>query len=283
MRERNFKLKSARLVARRRRALITRAILTILGLVLLWTGLFFISSLKYITIDSVKVVGTSPVSSTYITETAKKLLEGRYFYTIPRSNIFFYPKRKIEQAILEAYPRIENVAVGYNNFHSIDIAVVERATSAIWCQGSTKTLSVVSKSGENCYEVDSTGMIFAPHIFVATSTDKFITLYSANSKEEPIKQNFVDAQFFQKLLNFADDLSQAGYTTKSFSERADGDFEATLYQGQRLIFSKDSDLSLVLSNLQTIVSAQDFIKAGGFSKVDYFDLRFGNKVYYKQK
>ncbi|MEK7176606.1 MAG: hypothetical protein AAB704_02205, partial [Patescibacteria group bacterium] len=57
-----------------------------------------------------------------------------------------------------------------------------------------------------------------------------------------------------------------------------------LKNGGRLIISIADDLSKVLENLETILRSDNLKKAlarGGV--IDYIDLRYGNKIFYKFK
>jgi hypothetical protein len=46
---------------------------------------------------------------------------------------------------------------------------------------------------------------------------------------------------------------------------------------------QDAVFPTVISNLQAIISDPDMGGIEGFKKVDYVDMRFGNKVFYKRK
>ncbi|MEK7145371.1 MAG: hypothetical protein AAB808_01350 [Patescibacteria group bacterium] len=62
------------------------------------------------------------------------------------------------------------------------------------------------------------------------------------------------------------------------------EYQIYLKNGGRLIISIADDLSKVLENLETILRSDNLKKAlarGGV--IDYIDLRYGNKVFYKFK
>lgn len=276
---RTHNLKSARLAKRRRNAMIWRTFFLLFCLLGVWGGIFLVSGLEAINIRSVEVSGTTSIAPTKINEIAQSFFNDRYFYTVPRTSVLFYPKRSIEDKILETFPQVVGVSVGFVNLHTIGISVVERVAIASWCQ--EKTEKDLKGGKEECFSLDNSGIIFASDSTVASTSATFVKFYSAVQKENPIRQVYTKAEYFQNLLNFAKDLSTAGFGVSKFIERPDSDFEAKLIEGARLIIGLDSDFASIVSNFKTIVSDPSFGGADGLAKVDYIDLRYGNKVYYK--
>lgn len=283
MLSRKHNFKSSRLRARRRRAAVSRAVFALVSLATLWGFLFWFSSLGAFTVRNLEIKGVVSVSPSDLAKAAQKFLAGRYFFTVSRANIFFYPKSAIEADILRTFPRIERVAVGFENFHTIGLEVAERGVSALWCQGEALALTLAASGGERCYLLDDNGLIFAPFSAAATTSPAFIRFYSAVYKENPVGQTYGSAEDFRALSVFAKNLASLSFTASLFRERPDGDFEAKLLTGQRLIFSRAADFASVLNNFHTIVSDPGFSGTGGLAKVDYIDLRYGNKVFYKFK
>ena len=282
---RTHNFKSARLQARRRKRIIGSTVLIVFCLASLWGLLFWLSGLQAITIQNIEVAGTTSVSPTDITTVAENFLAGRYFFTVPRNNILFYPKVAIEKSILKSYPQVKQVAVSFKNFHTIGISVAERHAVAWWCQNYVAS-SVVKGAGENCFLVDGSGLIFAPSPEVASTSPQFIKFYSALPKENPIGQSYLSTSTpasFDRFLGFAKNLNTLGFTVSLFRERPDTDFEAQFSGGQSIIFARDADFASVFNNFQTIVSDPNFASANTFSTIDYIDLRYGNKVFYKTK
>ncbi|MES2087441.1 MAG: hypothetical protein V4467_00415 [Patescibacteria group bacterium] len=273
MNGRTYNLKSARLKAKRRKVIIGRIILAVFFFGGLWGSVYYLSGLNFITISDVEVVGATSLATADIASTTEGFLQGRYFFTIPKSNIFFYPAKKIESTILDSYSQVAHVGVSYKNSHAITVSVIERSPKALWCQGKP----------EQCYFLDDTGLIFSPFYQMEDTSLEFITFYSAEEKAEPMKLQYVSPDYFKKLLDFAEQLSSAGFKVTAFRERPDLDFEADFSGGQKIIFARDADFSLVLKNFQTLLVSSEFSDGKVFKNVEYVDLRFGNKVYYKER
>ena len=63
----------------------------------------------------------------------------------------------------------------------------------------------------------------------------------------------------------------------------DGDMELVLEGGSRILFSRSEDLRKALENLQALLSENvlGVPKEQLSLSLDYIDLRFGNKIFYK--
>ena len=125
-------LKSGRLKARRKKAIIGRAVFTVICALSLWELIFWASGLKAFIIRDIEVVGATSIAESDVKNLAQKFLAGRYFFTIAKSNIFLYPRKEIERGIMDTFLVVGQAKVGYRNFHAINIKVVERVAGALW-------------------------------------------------------------------------------------------------------------------------------------------------------
>jgi len=88
---------------------------------------------------------------------------------------------------------------------------------------------------------------------------------------------------FHRITFFLDFLSPLGLTPTGLGADAD-EYQIQLKNGGRLIINSTDDLSIILKNLETIFRSDNLKKMlahGGI--IDYIDLRYGNKVFYKFK
>ncbi|MEK7575188.1 MAG: hypothetical protein AAB511_03080 [Patescibacteria group bacterium] len=244
-----------------------------------WGSVFLLSGHEWVTIRDVEVEGAKTIVPTEITDLAEEFLIGRYLYTASRANILLYPKGAIENKILELFPQVERVSISFKNLHAITIRLTERTPEALWCQAESST--VTKSVTEHCFVLDADGFIFAPDSILGSSTTKYLKFYSAKSKGDPIRQEYASVEYFYALLDFAKDLADSDFPVSFFRERTDTDFEAKLLVGPRLIFGRDADFVSVLSNFRAIISDPNLGGAGDLSTVDYVDLRYGSKVFYK--
>ena len=134
----------------------------------------------------------------------------------------------------------------------------------------------------DCFALDKSGLLFAPAGGV-TNSPSLVRFYSTISADNLTGQYYAPPDKFTSLLRLADNLKKLDFSVVAFRDRPDGSVEAVLSGGQRIVFTRDDDLEAVLANFKTVTSDVGFGGNAGFAKVDYIDLRFGNKVFYKLK
>ncbi|MSR78789.1 MAG: hypothetical protein EXS59_01440 [Candidatus Taylorbacteria bacterium] len=289
-------LKSARLRSRHKKIFVWKISLVLLCLVMIWTGTSWTFNRSAIVIQKFEIFGTEDVLSSDIASTAEKLLLGEYLFTIPRSSIFFYPKRNIESTILKEYPRVEKVSIGFSNFHTISISIKERGTGALWCNLlKVETGLSIEKELDDCYLLDRNGYIFEKldpsksstsevlKMMLSSHYPSVIKFYGGVTGENIIGQSYGTSVEFDAKLSFASRLEEIGLIPLLFRERSDGAEEVMLVGGTRLIFLPKAGFDTILANLLTVITDPDFGGINKADKVDYFDLRFGSKVIYRSK
>jgi hypothetical protein len=174
------------------------------------------------------------------------------------------------------------VSIRFKNFHTIDISIGERQPKALWC-GLTDPSVSLSKISNDCFVFDETGLVFASSTEAANIASGMIKFSGGLSAGNPIGQHFLSAEHLEKLFEFVKNISVLGFGITEFRVRSEGIMEAVFPGGQRLIFGNDTDLVAAVANLQAVLDDPVLGASNLFTKMDYIDLRFGNKVYYKLK
>src|SRR3989344_2359729 len=257
--------------ARRRRG---RVLIAFGFLAALATTAFGISALSYhprFAIQSIDVQGAKETRPELIrTYFEKQLFSGAYQFISP-TNIFFFAGADIERAIAAYFPRINSVKISRDALLSqaVTVAVEERGAFARWC----------TLQADECFAMDKTGFIFAP---IGSTTESFQSAYvfSGDVLGPPIGKTYARGRFIG-ILALLDRLGQAGFQSENIFAANEQDFSVRLFDGLLLRLSYGGDVEGVVNNLE-LVLASDALK-GKRSAIDYVDLRFGNRVYYKLK
>lgn len=255
---------------RRKRVLIALAVLVFAG-AMVW-GVSFISYLPRFSIFSITVSGAKEISPQLIADYAQTILHDGSYHFLSRSNIFFYPRTQIENAIVVDFPRIKSAHVSRNALLSTEmkIKVQEREAYALWCHSA------------QCYTMDEGGFMFALEEAGASSTPFTHYVFEGGIAEssEPIGQTFIKAHL-PGLLTLLKVLGQAGFTPQGAVVESDQDFSVPLGEGFILKASFGEDADALTKNLQLVLSSD--VLMGKEKEIEYVDLRFGNRVYYKLK
>ena len=244
-------------------------------------GVGYASYLSRFTVQSINVTGTHSVAPELVRNYAWTILDDGSRHYLSRTNIFLYPRTVLERAIVGYFPRIASASVSRPSYLSneLDIEVREREAFALWC----REVSV-------CYDMDEGGFIFSEH--AATSSVRANGLYvfrggvSASTTSEmttpvnPVGSSFATAHL-PGLVVLLRLLGQAGFTPLGATLESGQDFSIPLAEGFTLKASFGSDAGTLTRNLDLVLSSDAL--QGKKSELEYVDLRFGNRVYYKLK
>ncbi len=231
----------------------------------------------------------------------QNVLSGTYHYVFPRDSIFFFPENEIRAQILQQYPDISAVAIARTSLGSISIASIPRQTALVWCGENYPSVTAVvptsaSTSPEvptpttspviNCYDTDSQGVIFAiepnPTSISAETIRIYAPLAQASSSEAqvtasvPLGSHIIEAGMVPNALRFVKVIKSMGVPIVAFAIRVD---EADMYtqSGTRITYV----LGREEMAKQLAESAFPSLNLGDGS-LEYVDLRFDGKVYFKK-
>jgi len=265
------KFKSPKVVEKRRRARVNTLSLLFLGIVIVGGGLVYLSHLDKININNIKVSGNSVTSEKEIQAIASKNLAGSYLGLFPKSNSFIYPEKIIKEELLSNIKRIEDVEVGLDGFNNIFINIKERGPVAIWCQ---------NKDEEECYFLDLTGLIYSK----APKFSGNVFLKYFGEVEAPVLgKNFLKPEDFGALTSFVNLIKSMNLEIIEVSIDENEDLRGKLEEEGEIIFNLRQDFNQLLEDVRTILSDNKLKNSLEDEDIvlDYIDLRFGNKVFYK--
>lgn len=268
-------------VERRNRFLVT----WLLWLILVIASVFLLSQLshlKELSIDKVSIRGATTIARKEIFGVVAPHLEGSYLYLFSKRNVLLLRTHEIEDELKELYPRFEKVNVSRLGFDVLSVNIRERDPFGIWCNDS-----------DNCYFLDKTGFVYAPApTFVSGNT--FIEYGGGmTSSTSPSGTRFLLEEDFKNLSTLFKDLDEKGMRA-SRASMEDSSLELlvrpkiTAGIGDSATFSlfltATSSYTQTLSDLSVILDSPEFkIDVPDLAFLDYIDLRYGNKVFYKKK
>jgi cell division septal protein FtsQ len=256
---------------RRRRRRNLKLIFWVLAILVLFGVIVFLSHLSKINVSDIQVNGNVFASSNNIFLLAKENLSGSYYHLFPKSNILLYPKGQLKANILQQFPPVKTVDISSNTFSSIKINLTERKPVALWCNDSN-----------NCFFMDEDGFIF--YVAPSYSTNLYFIYSGLISADNPLGQNYLSRDRFHSMSEFIDDVKKLNLTPTSLKATDPSDFELSLNPSGKIRFNTTIALSQTLSNLATIIDQNNPPDERlDLSQIDYIDLRFGNKIYYKLK
>jgi hypothetical protein len=245
--------------------------------------LSYVSYLPKYTVNTATVEGVHTLSPKLVERYVETQLHtGAHPFFAP-NNIFLYGPRELESGVVDFFPRIRSVQVSRSALlaNVITVKVEERREFALWCTHPGKW-GEVAPAG--CYSMDDTGFIFA----TASSSSKNIfsggiavAISTTSPQENPIGRSFAPGRL-PGILAIFDRLGQIGLTPTGASIDDNGaDFVVPLTQGFDVKASFGQDTEALIRNLQLILSAE--VLKDKQADIQYIDLRFGDRAYYKFK
>jgi cell division septal protein FtsQ len=228
-------------------------------------------------IQSISVVGAQKVPAGLVSAYAQSVLHDGSHHFFSRQNIFAYPRAVIGKDIATSFPRIKSANVSRASLlaTAVTVTIAEREPYALWCADETGA----------CYVLDDSGFVFAtaegatpstPYIFKGGLT--YAMSSTSPSELNPIGHVFASSHL-PGLVVLLQLLGQAGLAPTGARVESEQDFTVVFQEGFVLKAAFGEDVG-ALARDTALVLASAPLKGKG-PQIEYIDLRFGNRVYYK--
>jgi len=297
----------SKLKKQRKKIILSKILICFFGVLIFIVALVFISRLKSLNISNIEIVGNKVIDTKVITANIQDQLSGKYFWLFPKTNILFYPASAIKKELQDNFKRIKDLNISVKNNKSLEVTLTERTAKYMWC-GDTYASDVVRQgnpgrgaSGDECYFMDEDGYIFdqAPYF----SGEVYFKFYGVpDGSPDVVRQGnpgrltsgdfsglYFSQQNFKELISFKDTLINLGLKPVAIYITTEGDVHVALVQGSptttrpEIILKLGADYENVAENLEAALTTDPLQTQfkNKYSSLQYIDLRFGNKVYYK--
>lgn len=281
--------------------------------ILLGSAAYGVSWLSYqprFQVSAVDITGTQVIPRDLVYDYVEtQLYDGSHPF-ISRTNVLTFNAGALGREIKGFFPRIASVSVTRSSLlaNAIQVAVTERASFALWC---------ADDSHAECYQMDESGYVFATAsnaisasgaasnpLASSTTASNAASNAAASSTSaaalptsgeyvfeggiststvgahllSPIGQTFVGAHL-PGILAFLDLLKRSGYNPTGAIVVNDQDFYVPLYGSYYLKVSYGENPATLLDNLGLVLRSDPV--ESRVNQLEYVDLRFGDRVYYK--
>ena len=266
--------RSPRLARLRRRRVLTRIFgaLAIAGSAAL---LLYALSRPMFFIREITVGGASRVPEEAVLARIRDGLSETFFGVVPRTHALWYPKAALAQRLLFEFPVLAAVELSLSSPHSLHAELRERAPEALWCMT------------DSCFFMDGSGFAFSPAPPEAYSKyDRFFAPPEASSTPAaaPFGQQ-IEGTRMAAIRSFLRALEGLSLAPSSVRLGEGDEFFVVLFGGGELRLRGDGRLSEAISRLQALFSEKDVLprSRSGEVRIEYIDLRHGNKIYFKPR
>jgi cell division septal protein FtsQ len=232
--------------------------------------------LDVLRIKNIKIV--SVFSGDKIQELIAKEISGKYLALIPKNNTLFFPASAISAIVSKEFIPVESVEISRDGLNGLVVNVTERVTYFHWCGVSPDLV-------QDCYSVDKGGLVFKKAD--SNEVDQVVKLFAPISKialdtNKIIGISLLSNSEFDALISLVDSAKKVGVNFVSIVIDQSG---IVLYAagGWEIKAPLGDKLQNASQIFDVTVNSKAFAREGSFEDLEYIDLRYGNKVYYKHK
>ncbi len=295
---RTFLSQPSRRVASRKNIYLLVLLLTLL--VVFFYILVRISWRQEMIIDRIIVKGSNALNQNKIKSITNLILADNYLYFFPKRNVYLYPQKQLASSITTEISKISEVSIRRQD-KTLVISLQERQPAFIFCINES-TESIAKK----CFYADKDGLVFdlAPE-FSGDIFFEFERVLGQPDSQKYLGSYILSKDDFESILFFKtqiDSLLSKYFPDNSHIIRVVLD----KYKDYRYIISNKGNYAwsllfnlemkdkkaggqnyalLLTENLETTISSPFFQSAMKSQKreIDYIDLRFDGKIFYKFK
>jgi len=284
-------LRPSQVVIKRRRKKIARSILGIFLGLLLVACFVFVMRMDFVKIQDVRIMGNVSMKTEDLKSALNQMISGNYLYFFPKNNILIFPKVKILSELSKKFPRIETLHISIEK-NILELSLTERKPHALWCGNSFE------QSIDPCFFVDSQGFVFsqAPQL----NGSSYLKLYGAtplamqaSSTEDVLPDGnqpvpawqFISEKEYADVQSFMNDTKNLGLELSALELSDSGTYKFQIKNNGWLLTSRNVPLIDTIENLKAGLSNDVFWLKNkkSLSQLEYIDMRYGNKIFYKVK
>lgn len=264
------------------RRILFRVLTPVLLIVVIVGTIFFLPKFK---VQKFEITGTAEVSREALEEIARASVSSRLFGIFPKDRVFFVPTNEIQNRILEAYPRIQDVSVVHNFPDVLSITIKEREVWAVYCARDAENSNMPASEIDiyevvtgSCRLIDTKGVGFAEAPDLRGSL--LLRIYGPVSKEFTDGQPIYDIEPLKKIQVFLEGLKiklSLQIQEVKLGSPYDESVTFTTTSGWNILMDQKTDSELAVQNLVLVLGKHVTDQA----QLEYVDLRFPNKVFYK--
>jgi hypothetical protein len=267
--KRNPNLGPSTVRAKKRRLFWVRFVIVLFLLLIILISLAIVSGQDEIVIKDIKISGNAAVSNAEVLELVNADLSGRYLGLFSRRNFLIFPRFQIKADLLNNLKTINTVKISWTKWQEITVKITERRPHSVWCGNDYK------EKEQTCFLVDKTGYIY--NEASTFSNNIFVRGYGPLAATSSIGSFFLETNTYEQIYGLVDLLDRNNLRVLAVSFD-NFDYRFYLESGPVIIFNSKVAFDLAFQNLFTAIKAGELDLVAGADKINYIDLRFGDKI-----
>lgn len=225
--------------------------------------LYLICFASFFQVEGIEILGSKEISAEKIKSLVEKRVQTKVL-SFSSKSIFLIPFKKIEKDILTEFPPIQKIDFDRDFPDRLIVSVEQRKPVAVFLQK------------KNHFLMDPQGVIFKR--IEQGKTSQFLKVKNLTlRKEAKLGDQVVDSKELSQILQIDPQLEDLDILSAEIVNEQRVNFKTSL--GWEIYISLKEDISQQIFNLETVLKEK--ISPEERKELEYIDLRFGNRVYYK--
>jgi hypothetical protein len=273
------------------------------GLGILVAGLVYITETTAKSRGDVVIIADTSVDSKELRHVVQSVFTEKIAFFLSSANALWLPHESLHRSLTERYPDIGSISMRRLESGRIAVRIGERKKFALWCRkeqerdvpqqamvvhvgansiATSTPFTPPQEAFSDCYYMTEKGLIFekAP-VFRGSS---FVTYITEVRADDPRGAVAMDSTTFLRVTDFVAKIKLLDMRVQSVRLEKDN-LTFSLSPSGAILVNKAQDFDDVHSRLLAIIRNDEFrdsVKSVA-RDLDYIDLRFGNKIFYKMR
>jgi cell division septal protein FtsQ len=214
-------------------------------------------------VSEIIIAGNNMVTREVVTEFVHTFINQKVFVIFPGDNILLVQKNELIASLTQAFPRFKDISVSREWPNKLSISVKEREAWGSYCLN------------KKCYLLDKDGYIFASS--PAFEGDLFIQITDLRTKEIHVGER---VDLGTPLIDIKNQFEAAAGPVAEIVLISNDEWRIKMSGGWQVLVNGETDLDLATKSLRVSLAE---IGKEKLKNLNYIDLRFGKKIFYKFK
>lgn len=233
-------------------------------------GVVYVLNLPKFQITQIEIQGNHLVEKEQIEQKINTLLSEKILGIIPNSNVFIFSKTNLYNELIQNQT-IKEVDVYKKLFNTLYVVIEEHQKKTLYCEDDTY---------QKCLYVNEEGLAYALVDTFIIPEQETVIFIENNTKQ--IGEYVSEQEIYQGLMQFIKSIGQVELRIKSIVLLEDGVIELITREDSKIIMSVFDDFEKNFINLIALFEQEIFSKER-VQEIEYIDIRFGNKLFYKNR
>jgi|GEM_PF-1303758 hypothetical protein len=276
-------------------------------------GFIFLMRIESMQITSVIVSETAYANASVLQEKVEAELEGNYLFVIPKTNTVLYPKETIADVVREGNPSFSDVEISRNGLQEVEVAIEEYESFGTFCTtaihkdaqdedmlviGSyasgtrvlagaksaisrTVPLEVLYTESPDCFLFNDESFVFATTSADLSETQLLFVNNEMATSSDMLGSTYLPIEHIVAIRDFTKKIEDINLQAESVWTKNGEVYTIETTDRLKIHLEPGATSDELFANLKTLLE-NNVITEGYYKTIDYIDLRFGNRVFYRE-